>query len=196
MTVDDALYRGFNSLARHTSWAHSVVTAYAKYGIGLFAVLLLAGWWRARLSRDPERAIAFLGWACIGAAVAFVVAQGIGTLVDRSRPYQTIHDAVVLVPRTSDFSFPSDHATVAGALSAGLWLANRRVGQLAAIAAIALAFARVYVGAHFPGDVVAGLALGAGVGVLGSRPALRVLRPLVVAVERIPVVRPLVRAGS
>ena len=193
--MDDSFYRGFNSLARHTSWAHGLVSAYAKYGIVVFGVLLLAAWWWARLAPDPEREMALLGWACIGAVVAFVVAQGIGALVDRSRPYETIHDAVVLIPRSSDVSFPSDHATVAGALAAGLLLVNRRVGQVAAVAAIALGVARVYVGVHFVGDVVGGLALGAGVVLVGSRPAVRVLRPVVIMVERIPIVRPLIRAG-
>jgi undecaprenyl-diphosphatase len=193
--VDDSFYRGFNSLARNTSWAHGLITAYAKYGIVVFSVLFLAAWWWARLAPDPEREMALLGWACIGAVVAFVVAQGIGALVDRSRPYETIHDAVVLIPRSSDVSFPSDHATVAGALAAGLWLVNRRVGQLAVVAAVALGLARVYVGVHFVSDVVGGLVLGAAVALIGSRPAVRVLRPLVVALERIPLVRPLIRAG-
>jgi undecaprenyl-diphosphatase len=39
---------------------------------------------------------------------------------------------------------------MAGAITAGLWLVNRQLGVLSAIAAVAMAAARVYVGAHYP----------------------------------------------
>jgi undecaprenyl-diphosphatase len=68
---------------------------------------------------------------------------------------------LVLVPRASDFSMPSDHAVVAGAVIAGVLLYNWRLGLGAAAAGLTLAFDRVYVGAHYPGDVLAGLGLGA-----------------------------------
>ena len=72
-------------------------------------------------------------------------------------------DALVLVSRSTDPSFPSDHAVMAGAVAAGLFLAHRRLGAVAALLAIAMAFTRVYVGAHFPLDVAAGLVIGAGI---------------------------------
>jgi undecaprenyl-diphosphatase len=52
---------------------------------------------------------------------------------------------------------------MAGAVATGLLLVSWRLGLAAAV----MAFARVYVGAHYPGDVVAGLALGAGVALAG-----------------------------
>jgi undecaprenyl-diphosphatase len=73
----------------------------------------------------------------------------------------------LLIGRTTDFSFPSDHATVVGAVAAGLMFTNHRWGSVAAALAVVMAFARVYVGAHYPGDVVAGLALGAAVAAAG-----------------------------
>ena len=66
----------------------------------------------------------------------------------------------LLIDKTTDFSFPSDHATVAGAVAVGLLFANRRWGIIASVLAIVMAFTRVYVGAHYPGDIVTGLALG------------------------------------
>ena len=55
---------------------------------------------------------------------------------------------------------PSDHAVVAGAVIVGVLLYNWRLGLAATVAGLALAFDRVYVGAHYPGDVPAGLVLG------------------------------------
>ena len=65
---------------------------------------------------------------------------------------------------------------MAGAAAAGLFLVSRRLGLLALVAALVMAFARVYVGVHFPVDVVAGLALVAVVTVAGWF----VVRPLLI----------------
>jgi len=67
---------------------------------------------------------------------------------------------------------------MAGAVAAGVLLAHRRLGLVAAVAALVMAFSRVYVGAHFPLDVLAGLVLGAAVAAasyLLVRPVVRAL---------------------
>jgi membrane-associated phospholipid phosphatase len=78
-------------------------------------------------------------------------------------PVRRLH-VEVLLPCASDSSFPSDHAIVAGAFAAGLLLLNRRLGLLAVVLALLVAFARVYVGVHYPSDVAGGLVFGAVVG--------------------------------
>jgi undecaprenyl-diphosphatase len=50
--MDSRLFRDVNSFADHTGWAHWLVTGYARYGIVLFAVLLLACFFDARSNRD------------------------------------------------------------------------------------------------------------------------------------------------
>ena len=79
-----------------------------------------------------------------------------------------LHHVEVLVSKSHDASFPSDHSIVAGSATAGLWIvahygvqANRAVPIVATALALVVAFSRVYVGAHYPGDVVAGLGVGA-----------------------------------
>ena len=54
-----------------------------------------------------------------------------------------------------------------GAVAAGLLLVNRRLGLLACLAAALMAVARVYIAAHYPWDVLAGVAFGASVALLG-----------------------------
>ena len=61
-------------------------------------------------------------------------------------PYDALPHVLVLVSRTTDFSFPSDHAVMSGAVAAGVLLANRRIGLVAVVAALAMCFTRVYVG--------------------------------------------------
>ncbi len=116
-------------------------------------------------------------------------------LVGRARPYETIANMHLLVDKTTDVSFPSDHAVIVGAVAAGLFLLNRCLGLVAIAAAFAMAFARVYVGAHYPGEVAAGLVLGAAITVVLARIARRILEPLLVALVKTPM-RPLVTATT
>src|SRR5436190_12874985 len=124
----------------------------------MFAVGLLVGFWLGR-QRASSSDVAVVVGTVAAILVARGVAQLIGHAVDRARPYEAMPSVSVLIARTKDFSFPSDHATMAGAVAGGLWFVHRRLGVAAAALALLMAFARVYVGAHYPGDVVAGLVL-------------------------------------
>lgn len=168
-----------NRFARRTGWLHGFMAFYAEtLGVALCVLLLVAGWWLARQRRDP-RAMAVLLWTAIGAVVAVGINQPIVNAIAERRPYQTLPNVLVLVGRSSDYAFPSDHATLAGAVAAGLCYLNRRLGITAWVVALLLAFSRVYVGAHYPHDVLAGLALGAAVVVVGCAGARVVLAPAV-----------------
>lgn len=163
--LDDRLLADVNDFARHTGWLHGVMTGYATYGIALFAVLLVIGVLLAR--SGPTRRLAAAGWACLATVIAVGVNQPVVSAVSEVRPYTTHPQLQVLASHSSDFSFPSDHAVMAGAAATGLWLVSRVLGVLATLAALVMAFARVYIAAHYPWDVLAGLLLGAVVALLG-----------------------------
>lgn len=189
--MDRRWYLDVNRFARDTAWAHPVVRAYAVWGgIAVLVALLLAGWWLSRADGTSPAAL----WAGVGALVAVGVNQPVIHFFARPRPYVTIPGVLVLVARGHDFTFPSDHATAAGAVICGLALARRhRLAAAATAAGATLAFSRVYVGAHYPGDVAAGLIFGAAVVAVGYPVAMLLLRPAVAVAARSPL-RPLVMA--
>lgn len=163
--LDDQLFFAINALAAHTGWLHAPIGLYANYGVVLFAVLLALALLHARTA--SSRTLAAAGWAGLGTLIAVGLNQPLGQLVHEARPYTTYPHVFLLAHRSSDFSFPSDHAVMAGAVATGLLIAWRRLGVLAVPAALLMAFARVYIAAHYPWDVLAGLLVGAAVVALG-----------------------------
>jgi membrane-associated phospholipid phosphatase len=188
-------FRVVNDWARDTSWLHGSMIFVAKDGIAFFALALLAGWWIARRARSPRR-VALAVWGALAALIAVAVAQPISHAADERRPFEvaSLH-ALTLIHHSSDPGFPSDHATAAGAITAALFFVSWRLGLVTAFGALLLAFSRVYVGVHFPQDVVAGLALGAAVAVAGVFVIVPGLARLATWLAGTPV-RPLICAGG
>src|SRR6478736_7829876 len=182
MDPNSSLFLGVNDFARATPWLQGPMSIFAGNGLVVFAGLLLAGWWIARRGGDPIRMAAAL-WAPLGTLLAVAVNQPIVALVHEARPYDTLTGILVLAAPTTDPGFPSDHATMAGAVLAGLFLVNRRVGLIAALAAVLMAFSRVYIAAHYPMDVAAGLLLGAAVTLAGWALVRRVMIRVVERME-------------
>jgi undecaprenyl-diphosphatase len=119
--MDGSIFRWINRLANRTSWAHWFFSTYANYGIVLFALLLVVSYLDARQRRDV-RGVAGSVWAGCATLIALGIGQVIGGAVNRARPYEAMTNVHVLIDRTTDFSFPSDHATAVGAVAVGLLL--------------------------------------------------------------------------
>lgn len=159
--LDDRLFLAINDFARRTPWLHGAMPDDAKYGVVLFGLLLVFALVATR--HAESRRLAASGWACLAPLIGLALNQPLGHLFHEARPYASHPQVLRLVDVTTDFSFPSDHSVMAGAVAAGLLLATRRLGLTAVVLAALLAFARLYVGAHYPWDVLAGLAVGVAV---------------------------------
>lgn len=185
LPLDSSWFHHVNEFARATGWLHAPLRAYAQYGVILFALALLVAWWRARRSDDAATVAAAL-WAPVGTLLALAANQPLVHWVDEPRPYTTLPHVLVLVSHSTDASFPSDHAVMAGAVTAGVFLVSRRLGVITGVGALLMGFARVYVGAHYPGDVLAGLLFGALVTLAGLLVFRHLLTSLVGVVSRTP----------
>ncbi len=134
--------------------------------VAIVAALFLIPWRRLRLERRRAAVI-----ATASAALALLADQPIAHAVDRVRPFVAHPSAELLISRSTDPSFPSDHAAGAFAIAVAVWLYDRVSGWVLLALAALLAFARVYVGTHYPSDVVGGALIGTAVAlVLHWRP--------------------------
>jgi membrane-associated phospholipid phosphatase len=146
--VGDAVRRaGTPSLDRAVSLTTDLGSVYAVVGIA--GVLAATG--RRRTAADV---------LCLGGAT-WAVAQAAKTRVRRQRPYEADGVRRLVRPPTGS-SFPSGHAAVGAAVLSLLAARSRsRTGaRLLAVLAAYVPLSRIYVGVHYPTDVVGGAGLG------------------------------------
>nr|WSZ20473.1 phosphatase PAP2 family protein [Streptomyces canus] len=160
-SIDGSAYTDVVELAhRSPGWLDDMVSAWSTYGLAVFAALMAVAWWRAR-QVGPAAAVTALAVPVIVIA-AYGVNDVLKLLVREDRPCQSLQVITLeACPAPGDWSFPSNHAAIAAAAATALWFVSRRLGAVAAVAACVMAASRVWVGAHYPHDVVAAVAVGA-----------------------------------
>ncbi|MBV2356807.1 phosphatase PAP2 family protein [Streptomyces sp. J2-1] len=197
---DVGLLFDINGLARSAPPGVDRAVAFVgEYGLlCAMALLVLACWWslRRRGGTDVASGMAALVWAPVAAGLAFLVNIPIRDFVRRPRPFHEYQGLDVLVHGQHGFSFVSDHATLTMAVGVGLFVAHRRFGLVGIGLALVEGFCRVFMGVHYPTDVVGGFALGTAVVLLLAPGASALLTPLVRVVERSPRMGWLVRRRS
>jgi len=127
-----------------------------------FAAVVL--WWVTKRWQPPVALVS------TGFLIGWLGAKGVKAVVGRGRPAAILDDVVLGfdVP-TTEVGFPSGHAVLAFTLVAVFWPYLGRRGRLMAVAvASAVAMTRVYVGAHFPLDVIGGAGYGAAIGAIAT----------------------------
>lgn len=182
MDLNGSIFDAINGLAGHVALADNAMKFAAGYIIfGVFA--LVAASWFMRGGDDESRRIAVYT-AVLTAVLSLVAVMIIQQFYVHQRPFVVRSDVVLLVKHSADASFPSEHAAVAFALAAGVAVYRFRLGLVLLALAVLIAFARVYVGIHYPGDVLGGAAIGIGIAL-----ALRAARPAFLWLDRSVVIR-------
>lgn len=158
LAVDTTMFARLNGLAGRSAALDGVMMAVARFSPELFALVLVGLWltWRARY----QRGAALAGGAAL---LALGIGQLVGMALPRARPYEVLPMAHLLVPHSPDTSFPSDHTILAFAVAVLIWRVSRPLGTVLLLLALWTAAARVFIGAHYPSDVLGGAVLGAAV---------------------------------
>lgn len=160
MNIDFQLEHALNRYAGHHELLDRVAVRVAESQVEVAAVVFVA--LAVGLVLRRRRLVAGATLALVSAAAALAGNIAISTIWARERPFVAHpHTVTLLTHHPPDAGFPSDHAAALAAIACALLFFVRWLGVAAAVWALLVGVARVYVGEHYPADVIAGYLLGA-----------------------------------
>ena len=176
MRVDSAIFHFFNNFSGHYKALDWLGIFFAQYSQYALVLLLLTFFFWAVLDGAKKRQAILLGFAA--AIFARYIVKSIILLVDeRARPFVVfpdVHPLIATAVSENFQSFPSGHAIFFFALSTVLFRYHRKLGSWFFAASAVMGIARVFVGVHWPSDIVAGAVLGIVIGFLADESYARI----------------------
>lgn len=149
-TLNHELFLIMNAPVHPSAFVPIAAMFFATYLIWLIPTIVLIGWLRGGV-----RVRKLMLQATAAALVGLTINHVVGLLWPQPRPFM-IGIGHTLISHAADPSFPSDHLTLQWAVAFSFIL-NRRMrtlGVALALLGLPLAWGRIYVGVHFPVDVV------------------------------------------
>jgi undecaprenyl-diphosphatase len=191
--MDWRLERAIYDVSLHHHWVGSLFHGVEQASIPVMVVLTGLLWFCSRPGGDRKWKLA-CGSGYAAAALGYVIAFAIHHIYDRARPYEA-HAIRHPWSSSTDASFPSDHTSLSFAIAFAVLAFDTAAGVLFLVVAAIIGVGRLFIGAHYPGDVLAGVGVGLVAAVIVVRLLPRFVAFVVAQVERVidPLVRPLWR---
>lgn len=165
MYIDVVIFNTINGFAGRWQWLDVVgvfCAEYLGYILLFYLCILLAMNFKRHWRMVTEAVIAAL-------AVRFILVELISRIRFRFRPF-AITDVNLLIPFNAyQTSFPSGHASFFFALSTIVYAYHKKIGLAFYVASFLIAISRVFVGVHWPSDIIAGAVIGIVMGLILNR---------------------------
>ncbi len=160
MSADIFLFQIVNGLVGKSGTFDALGIFAAVLLLPMLGFLILPAAFSSKVS-EGEPWWKFVAHAAVSAGIAYAFVRVAGALMFRPRPFVSLSGIQQLISMSPDISsFPSGHASVAFALAFAVWYADRVWGWVFFAAAAAISAGRVFVGVHFPLDILGGFLVG------------------------------------
>ena len=178
--MDWRIYHAINRFVSDHAWIGRTFRDVETYGTVAIAVAAFALWLLARPGGSRKWKLAAAS-ALASAALGLLVNKVVSSAWHRDRPFLSHHVDHVWGARKTDASFPSDHSSAAFGIAVAVLLIDPLAGMLFLVLATLIAAGRVLIGEHYPGDVLAGAAIGT----VSALVVVRLGRPLMSMLVRL-----------
>ncbi|NIK75414.1 undecaprenyl-diphosphatase [Paenibacillus castaneae] len=148
---DYRIFQYINQLEGKGSFLNEFMRFFAEYAVYLFIIGLVLYWFIGR-QRDRRMVIEVV----FSGLLALSISKLISHFYYRARPFVD-HDVFQAIAHHANASFPSDHATGTFVIATVIWMHRKRHGWLWLSLAAVVSFSRVWVGVHYPLDIVGGM---------------------------------------
>jgi undecaprenyl-diphosphatase len=171
MNLDISIFNFINNLSTHSVLLGKVgifLAAYLQYVLGAVLVILLFYPKNKREINRPMVAVALIS----SLIARFLIKTLILLVYARPRPYVVlagVHKLIRTFPYEDYQSFPSGHTVFFFAMAAAVYCFNKKLGLWFFLGASAIAVARIFVGVHWPSDIIGGVIIGTLTGWLAYR---------------------------
>jgi undecaprenyl-diphosphatase len=146
-----------NTLFARSALLYDAIVVVTKAGVPVLVMAVALLWWSRGDRQNTRHAVVAAGLSFVGGLLLNLLLL---LFIHRVRPYNAGVTHLIISP-SADWSLPSDHATVAVAITSAFFLnGDRQRGLLFLAATCLICFSRVYVGTHYLSDVVGGATTG------------------------------------
>jgi undecaprenyl-diphosphatase len=183
--IDWSVFHSLNGLLRGNDSGQDAAVAFNASALFALVAVAAATWFFARPGGSLRSKLAAAS-AGISAVVALLVNAVLGHLWYHARPFADHpKQTVLLVHHGADNSFPSDHASVAFAVAFAVLVFHRRLGIVLLAVAVGVGLDRIFVGVHYPIDVLTSVLVGLGAALVVTIPGRPYVEWLVRLVSRL-----------
>jgi membrane-associated phospholipid phosphatase len=177
--MDWRVLRAIYDVSLDHHWIGTLFSDVEKASIPFMVAVCVVLWLAARPGGSRKWKLAS-GSALGAAALAVLVNLAIHVVWDRPRPYES-HTFRHPWSTSTDSSFPSVHTSASFAIAFAVMLIDPLVGVVVAVAAALIAIGRLFIAAHYPTDILGGVA----VGFVAAVVVVRLARPLIMLCVRL-----------
>jgi undecaprenyl-diphosphatase len=149
--INVSLFRMVNNLGKDMIFLNPAMKFIAEYLVIMLVMGIVFYWFSG-----PKNNRIMVICGSFTFLLAEIVGKLAGKLYSNNQPFAELENVNKLMGHEIDNSFPSDHTILFFAFCISFYLFNRKTGLLWVIAAFLVGFSRIWVGVHYPADVIAG----------------------------------------